>query len=87
MLFNTTNLFLGLIQALEEGKICQGLPDTNIVFNENGVDHNPTKKKTNKFLKIGKMSIKALKSVRKAIPQFRKDLVNESKKITKKRFK
>ena len=68
----------------EEGINCQGLPDTNVVFNEQGVDHNPTKKKTKKFLKVGKMAVKALKSVRESIPELRKDLVNESKKIHRK---
>ena len=63
----------------EEGINCQGLPDTNVVFNDNGVDHNPTNKKTKKFLKIGKMAVKTLKSVRKSIPKLQKDLVNESK--------
>ena len=67
----------------EEGINCQGLPDTNVVFNDKGVDDNPTKKKTKKFLKIGKMAVKALKSVRKSIPQLHKDLVNESKKMFK----
>jgi hypothetical protein len=55
----------------------KGLPDTNIEFNDNGVDHNPTKKKTNKFLKVGKIAWQALKSARKTFPVLAKDLVNE----------
>ena len=58
---------------------CQGLPDTNVVFNNNGVDHNPTKKKTNKYLKVGKIAWQALKSLRKPLTGLAKDLVNESK--------
>ena len=57
----------------------KGLPDTNVEFNDNGVDHNPTKKKTNKFLKVGKMAWQALKSLRKPLTGLAKDLVNESK--------
>jgi hypothetical protein len=56
----------------------KGLPDTNIEFNDNGVDHNPTKKKTNKFLKVGKMAFQALKSIRNTLPDLFRDLVNES---------
>ena len=63
----------------EEGKNCEGLPDTNIVFNGKRVDHNPTKSKTKKFLKVGKMAVKTLKSVRESIPELRKDLVNKSR--------
>jgi hypothetical protein len=64
----------------KEDKNCQGLQDTNIVFNGKRVDHNPTKSKTKKFLKVGKMAVKTLKSVRESIPELRKDLVNKSKK-------
>ena len=63
----------------EEGKNCEGLPDTNIVFNGKRVDHNPTKSKTKKFLKVGKMAVKTLKTVRESIPKLRKDLVNKSR--------
>ena len=64
----------------EEGKNRKGLPDTNVEFIEKRVDDNPTKKKTNKLLKIGKISVQALKSVRNTIPPLFKDLVNKSKK-------
>ena len=59
----------------------KGLPDTDVVFNDNRSDHNPTKKKTNKFLKVGKIAWKALKSVRHTLPELAKDLVNKNKKI------
>jgi len=62
----------------------KGLPDTNIEFNDNGVDHNPTKKKTNKFLKVGKMAWQALKSLREPLTGLAKDLVNESKQLQRK---
>ena len=55
----------------------KGLPDTNIEFNDNEVDHNPTKKKTNKYLKVGKMAWQALKFARKNFPALAEDLVNE----------
>ena len=61
----------------EEGKNCEGLPDTNVIFNEKRVDDNPTKKKTKKFLKIGKMAVRALKFIRNTLPPLFKDLVNK----------
>ena len=63
----------------EEGKHCKGLPDTNVIFIEKRVDDNPTKTKAKKFLKIGKIAVQALESVRNTIPPLFKDLVNKSK--------
>ena len=65
----------------EEGKHCKGLPDTNVIFIEKRVDDNPIRKTDNKFLKIGRVAMDALNSVRNTIPSLFKDLVNKSKNI------
>ena len=64
----------------EEGKHCKELPDTNVIFIATRFDDDSTKKKTNKFLKIGKIAVQALDSVRNTIPPLFKDLVNIYKK-------
>ena len=67
-------------------KQCEGLPDTTIIFDENEieVDHNPTKKKTKKLKKFGKMSLKALKFVGEYMPEDFKNMVNQSKQFKNK---
>ena len=65
------------------GKHCEGLPDTSVIFDENEVDYNPTKKKTKLWKKVGKNSIKALKFTSQHMPDEFKDKVNQSKKSKK----
>ena len=65
------------------GKHCEGLPDTNIIFDENEVDHNPSKKKTKMWKKVGKNSMKALKFGLEHMPDELKNTVNQSKQFKK----
>ena len=58
------------------GEDCEGLPDTNIIFDENEVDHNPTKKKNSMWKKVGKNSMKALKFGLEHMPDEFKNTVN-----------
>ena len=65
------------------GKHCEGLPDTNVIFDENEVDHYPSKKKTKMWKKVGKNSMKALKFGLEHMPDELKNTVNQSKQFKK----
>ena len=76
----TVNVYYMYILLNPTGKHCGGLPDKNVIFDENEVDHNPTKKKTKLWKKVGKNSIKALKFASEHMPDEFKNQVNQSKK-------